>query len=288
MNASWIYHYDLKTKEMSKGGSIATDPFPPQKSEGKISRSLLLEIVTKHLLFKKLCARWVPKHLTPEHKIQHLGAALTFLQWYHVDGDEFLDRIVTGDETWISHLTPETKQQSMHWRHSGSPVRTKFKQTMSVPKVMCTVFWDRKGILLIDFLIRGETVNVDHYCEILRKLRRAIQNKRCGMLNAGVVLLRYNARPHAARRTAAVFTKFGRKLFYHPPYSSDLAPSDFHVFLHLKKFLFSGECFGNDEGLKMSVTRWFHSPAAFYDRVIQKLIPRFDKCLNSGGGYVEK
>lgn len=255
----------------------------------QISRSLLHEIVTKHLLFKKVCARWVPKNLTPEHKMQRLGAALTFLQRYHDDGDEFLDRIVTGDETWISHFTPETKQQSMHWRHSGSPVRTKFKQTLSVRKVMCTVFWDRKGILLIDFLPRGETVNADRYCETLRKLRRAIQNKRRGMLTAGVVLLHDNARPHTARRTAAVLTEFGWELFDHPPYSPDLAPSDFHVFLHLKKFLSSGERFGNDEELKTSVTRWFHSQAAeFYDRGIQKLIPRYDKCLNSDGGYVEK
>ncbi|KAJ4445240.1 hypothetical protein ANN_07041 [Periplaneta americana] len=220
----------------------------------QISRCLLHDIVTKHLLFKKVCAR-----------------------------------IVTGDETWISHFTPETKQQSMHWRHSGSPVRTKFKQTLSVRKVMCTVFWDRKGILLIDFLPRGEIVNADRYCETLRKLRRAIQNKRRGMLTAVVVLLHDNARPHTARRTAAVLTEFGWALFHHPPYSPDLAPSDFHVFLHLKKFLSSGERFGNDEELKTSVTRWFHSQAAqFYDRGIQKLIPRYDKCLNSDGGYVEK
>ncbi|GFV54248.1 hypothetical protein TNCV_3467631 [Trichonephila clavipes] len=49
------------------------------------------------------------------------------------------------------------------------------------------------------------------------------------------------------------------ELFDYPPYSSDLAPSDFHVFLHFKKFLSSGERFGNDEELKTSVIRWFHS-----------------------------
>ncbi|KAJ4447131.1 hypothetical protein ANN_09132 [Periplaneta americana] len=55
------------------------------------------------------------------------------------------------------------------------------------------------------------------------------------------------------------------------------------------KFLSSGERFGNDEELKMSVIRWFHSQAAeFYGRGIQKLTPRYDKCLNSDGGYVEK
>ena len=45
-------------------------------------------------------------------------------------------------------------------------------------KIVATVFWDRKGILLIDFLERGLTINADVYCETVRKLRRAIQNKR--------------------------------------------------------------------------------------------------------------
>ncbi|GFT03652.1 uncharacterized protein TNCV_3136081 [Trichonephila clavipes] len=90
------------------------------------------------------------------------------------------------------------------------------------------------------------------------------------------MLLRDNDRPHTARRTAAVFTEFGREFFDHPPYNYDLAPSDFHVFLHLKKFLSFGERFGNNEDLKTSsVTRWFHSQVTqFYHRVIHKLIPR--------------
>ncbi|XP_069675716.1 UDP-glucosyltransferase 2-like [Periplaneta americana] len=81
------------------------------------------------------------------------------------------------------------------------------------------------------------------------------------MLTAGVVLLHDNAPPHKAWHTAAVLTEFGWELFHHPPYSPDLAPSDFHVFLHLKKLLSSDERFGNDEELKTSVTRWFHSQA---------------------------
>ncbi|GFV26929.1 uncharacterized protein TNCV_1753881 [Trichonephila clavipes] len=81
---------------------------------------------------------------------------------------------------------------------------------------MCMVFWDKKSILLINFLPRGETVNVDRYYETLWKLRRAIQNKRRGMLNAGVVLLRDNARLHTARRAAAVLTEFDWELLDHP------------------------------------------------------------------------
>ena len=41
-----------------------------------------------------------------------------FLTRYYQDGDEFFDHIVTGDETWVSYKTPETKYQSMEWHHS--------------------------------------------------------------------------------------------------------------------------------------------------------------------------
>jgi len=72
-----------------------------------------------------------------------------------------------------------------------------------------------------------------------------------------------------------------------PPYSLDLAPSDFHLFLHLKKFLGSKR-FDNDD-LKDAVQKWLTTRvAAFYEEGIQKLVPRYNKCLNNGGEYVEK
>ena len=95
---------------------------------------------------------------------------------------EFLDRIITADETWVAQITPEINQQSIHLRHSESPCKTKFKQTLSMRKVMCTVFWAKPDIRLVDVLTRDETVNAERYCDTLKKLRRAIQNKRLGML----------------------------------------------------------------------------------------------------------
>jgi len=95
---------------------------------------------------------------------------------------------------------------------------------------MATVFWDRKGVLLIEFMEPGTTVTSETYCETLKKLCRAIENKRRGMLTSGVVLLRDNARPHTTACTQAVLQKFRWDLFDHPPYSPGLALSDFHLF----------------------------------------------------------
>ena len=49
--------------------------------------------------------------LTDDHKTKRMGSTLKFLTRYTQEGDEFLDSIVTGDEIWGFHHTPETKQQ---------------------------------------------------------------------------------------------------------------------------------------------------------------------------------
>jgi hypothetical protein len=56
------------------------------------------------------------------------------------------------DETWIYHYDPETKQQSVEWRYSGSPRPKKFRVQKSAGKVLASIFWDQDGILLIDYL----------------------------------------------------------------------------------------------------------------------------------------
>ena len=72
----------------------------------QISRTLLYDTVSSHLGYRKVCKRWVPKMLTEEHKKQRVACVLTFLMRYHKEGDGMLSHIVTGDETWVSHITP--------------------------------------------------------------------------------------------------------------------------------------------------------------------------------------
>lgn len=254
----------------------------------EVSRSTIHRILTEKLQYRKVCARWVPRMLTEDHKRQRVDSSREFLRRYADEKDNFLDSIVTGDETWAFHFTPETKQQSREWRHPSSPKPRKFKQTQSAGKVMTTVFWDRKGVLLVDFMPPGTTINADRYCETLRKLRRAIQNRRRGMLSKGVNILHDNARPHVARQTVAVLQEFQWNIITHPPYSPDLAPSDYHLFPKLKEHL-AGRRFSSDDEVKDEVQRFLNNMAAsWYDMGIQKLSQRLQKCIDRNGDYVEK
>ena len=44
---------------------------------------------------------------------------MTFLERYHKEGDQFLDHIVSDDQTWTAHITPDSKQQSLQCRCTG-------------------------------------------------------------------------------------------------------------------------------------------------------------------------
>jgi len=171
--------------------------------------------------------------------------------------------------------------------HHPQP-KKKFKQTLSARKIMCTVFWERYGVLLPHYHPNGQTINAQVYCDTLQRLRRAIQNKRRGLLSSRVVLLHYNARPHTARQTTALLPQFRWDIMDHPPYSPDLLPSDYHLFLHMKRFL-AGKQFRSDAEVETTVNNWLQQQAVdFFDTGIQKLVTRYNKCLDSYGGYVEK
>ena len=68
----------------------------------------------------------------------------------------------------------------------------------------------------------------------------------------------------------------------------DLAPSDFHLFIHLKKHL-ARKKFDDDDEMQEEVMTWFKELAAdFYDSAIQKLVPRLNKYLDNADDYVKK
>ncbi len=97
-----------------------------------------------------------------------------------------------------------------------------------------------------------------------------------------------NVTPHTAKVTKKLLEQFRWEVLSHPPQSPDLAPSDFHLFLHLKNHL-AGKIFSDNDEVIKEVANWFNSQAAaFYDVGIGNLVSTCDKCINKFGDYVEK
>jgi transposase len=95
---------------------------------------------------------------------------------------------------------------------------------------MDAVFWDSKGIIHLDFLTGQKTINAQYYSTLLKeKVKPAIGSKRRKRQDS-VFFLQDNTRPHTAALTVATLLKLKWDVLPHPPYSPDLAPSDYHSF----------------------------------------------------------
>ncbi|GFV77460.1 histone-lysine N-methyltransferase SETMAR [Trichonephila clavipes] len=92
----------------------------------------------------------------------------------------------------------------------------------------------------------------------------------------------------SAINTQNLIRSIGWEQIDHPPYSPDMAQSDFRLFRYLKEFL-GGKRFDTADEVKEEVQDWLSSQAAdVYEVSRQKLVERYDKCLNKHGKYVEK
>ena len=257
-------------------------------TEVGISYGSVFNILHDKLGMSKVCARWVPRMLTPVQKVTRAEVSKELLDEYERDPVDFVSRLVTGDETWIHHWDPQTKQESMQWKHSDSPPPKKFRTQASAGKVMATVFWDSQGLILIDYLPHNSTITGVYYAELLSRLRDAIKNKRRGKLTHGPLLLHDNAPVHTSQIAQAALRDCGYQQLPHPPYSPDLAPSDFFLFRHLKKAL-RGKKISNDDELKEATEAWFGGLSEnFFAAGVNELPQRWQKCIDVMGDYIEK
>ena len=97
-----------------------------------------------------------------------------------------------------------------------------------------------------------------------------------------------NARPHTSLETRTALDRLGLRTLPHPPYSPDLAPSDFFLFPKLKDYL-KGNRYETDEDVKNAVLSWCRDKTAdFFADGIQQVVRRWRLCIERDGDYVEK
>ena len=74
----------------------------------------------------------------------------------------------------------------------------------------------------------------------------------------------------------------------HPPYSVDLAPSDFYLFRRLRKHLCGTRIYDDNEIKPATVSYLDSMPQEFYLTGIKELFDRCGKCIAVKGICVEK
>lgn len=252
-----------------------------------ISLGSVSHILSEILGFRKLCAQWVPHSLTMEQKHIRMRLSQQHLERFKKDKVDFVRRFITMDETWVYHHDPESKQEAKEWCEPGCSASKRVRVRKSAKKVMASVFWDAKGILFVDYLQTGKTINSEYYCNLLDQLKEKIREKRPGLQKKKILFHQDNAPCHKSILTMAKIHELKFELLEHPPYSPDLAPSDFHLFPELKKFM-RGKRFSSNEEVITAVEAYFADlPDSHFMDGIHRLEDRWSKCINVQGDYTE-
>jgi hypothetical protein len=139
-----------------------------------------------------------------------------------------------------------------------------------------------EGIIHYELPERNLTVTAEYYCQQLRRLEEAIQQKRPGRRH-GVILQHDNTRPHTAHMTKAAIQELDWEILPHPPYSLDLAPSGYHLFSPSNNREVS---FSNDAELQNWLDFFTAKSANFVKRGIKNLPRRWEEVVNNGGEYM--
>lgn len=227
--------------------------------------------------------KWVPYELTDNQKNRRLEVASSLA--LRNKNEPFLERIITCDEKWILY---DNRRRSAQWLDIDQQPKHFPKPALHQKKVMVTVWWSAAGLIHHSFLNAGETVTAEKYCQQIEEMHQKLRLMCPALVNRkGPILLHDNARPHVAKSTLQKLNEMGYETLPHPPYSPDLSPTDYHFFKHLDNFL-KEKCFKTEVDAKNAFADFVASRTPdFYAIGIQKLVSRWQKCVESNGFYFD-
>lgn len=260
----------------------------PQTTIRELALDLDVSIstISRHLQaigkVKKL-DKWVPHDLNEKQEEKRLKIAS--LLSVRNQNEPFLDRIVTCDEKWILY---DNRQRSGQWLDVDEPPKHMPKPNRHPKKTMLTIWWCRKGVIHYEFLKKGETINAEKYVQVIDRFHKKLKEMWPALTNRkGPLLLHDNARPHTSKITTTKLNQLGVEVLPHPPYSPDLAPTDYHLFKHLASFL-SNKIYENQTEVENDFNEFIASrDPTFYSRGIDSLLERWRKCIDSNGKYFD-
>ena len=150
---------------------------------------------------------------------------------------------------------------------------------------MLCVWWYWEGIIHYKLLERNQTINAELYVQQMERLKMAIQEKRPNRQH-NVLLMHDNVRPHVTNMTKEAIQTHGWEVLPHPPYSPDLAPTDFHLFRSLSNAR-RGVSFNCDAELRDWWDEFFESKSNnFYRKGIENLVECWEIVVDTNGEYI--
>ena len=189
-----------------------------------------------YLCMRKICAIWVPRMLTINQNRIHVTSSEQNLAYFNCNPRELLPRLVIIDKTWIQDYITESRKGSKQWVKLGETAPKRPKTQQSARKVMASVFWDAHGVILINYLGKERTTTRAYYAALLDRLVNKIRKKRTHLMRKKILFHDDNAPSHTSNISQEKKHKLAFESHPHPPYSTDLAPSDYYLFPNRKRW----------------------------------------------------
>jgi len=277
-----IIHEDLSqtVHEM-----IIDEPFHSTRSIASrlnVSREKVRHILTDELHLHKFRCKWIPYQLTPLRQKNRVEGAHALLMT--LNDPEMLERTITGDQAWFYLDNPFEEQ----WTESPSDVSTHVKRTIQSRKVMITVLWGIHGFYLVDPLPDDQTYNSVYFITLLQRLKPILN--RSGVFEKDCIFPLHldNAKVHRSQYTNERANELGFTMLPHPPYSPDLAPSDFFLFGYIKEKLKGVVC-KSTKSLMKKINSIIHAiPLDMLSDVMNAWIRRLHTVAGGDGNYIHE
>lgn len=233
-----------------------------------------------HLLGKvQKFGAWVPHVLTDLDKQRRIEACLQLLSYRRKTS--WLDNLITSDEKWVRYSNVVRRRK---WVDANAQPEPQPKADPHVKKNLLSVWWGIQGIVHWELLPDNSNINAEVYCDQLLRVKGKLDS--ASPQQSKIIYHHDNARPHVAKATRELLLSFGWEIVCHPPYSPDLAPSDFHLFRSLQDYL-DGKSFTNRKEVKTELKHFFDSkPRDFFENGIRTLPDRWRQVIASNGDYI--
>lgn len=255
------------------------------EAETSLCRGTIYGIIHDCLKLKKVTSRWVPHLLSDKNRQDRIRVCEYNLERFRDNRWRLCD-VVTGDESWFFWRQIGRKQSHMSWIGEGESPRTVVRQGRFEPKTMVSIFFRTSGAEQITYWDKGKTVDSESYInDCLNPLVSSLQRQR---KQSGVKNLKFhhdNARPHVAQAVIEFLEGQEFIMMEQPPYSPDLAPSDFWLFDYIKERL---DNHTSAESLVRQITKILReTPKKEFQKTFEKWIERMDLCIKFKGDYFE-
>ena len=229
-------------------------------------------------------SKWVPHTLNNIQKQRRVDDSKQLIQILKRCKHESWRNIVTGDQSWISIYTPNSGK----WVVIDDEGPEEVSSTLGIQKVMLTVIWGVNGMYVIDFLPLSTSYNSSYFnpnvlnvlCEKRTEIWSQSQNK-------FIWLHLDNSMVHNSRACSQKVDQIRFKRTPYPPYSPDIAPSDYFLFGFLKDNL-KGLKFDDLDELKEKVIEILTQISRdVKKRVFDHWIERCQWIIDNEGAYYQ-